>query len=256
LAKVNASGISHIGMTNMEGFMNMRDRRLQDLKRFYSILDRLDGRVGGVRELSACNGEMAWPRRGIYFFYEPGELRRKTGDGPRVVRVGTHALKSGSKTSLWQRLSQHRGTQKTGGGNHRGSVFRKHVGKALLARDPDLKCCSWGVGNNATSEIKKSETDLEVMVSRVIGEMPFLWLNVDDSPGPNSDRGYLERNAIALLSNYTNPTLNEASPDWLGTDCVSEQVRNSGLWNSNHVDEDYDILFLDRFEQLVERQHP
>jgi hypothetical protein len=29
-----------------------------------------------------------------------------------------------------------------------------------------------------------------------------LWLSVDDEPGPQSLRGCIERNAIALLSNY------------------------------------------------------
>ena len=32
--------------------------------------------------------------------------------------------------------------------------------------------------------------------------MPFLWLEVPDPPGPDSLRGYIERNAIVLLSNY------------------------------------------------------
>ena len=32
--------------------------------------------------------------------------------------------------------------------------------------------------------------------------MSFLWLPIGDEPGPNSRRGYMERNAIALLSNY------------------------------------------------------
>ena len=32
--------------------------------------------------------------------------------------------------------------------------------------------------------------------------MPFLWLAVNDSVGPHSDRAKIERNSIALLSNY------------------------------------------------------
>jgi hypothetical protein len=38
-------------------------------------------------------------------------------------------------------------------------------------------------------------------VSEVIGKMSFLWLPIGDEPGPNSQRGYIERNVIALLSN-------------------------------------------------------
>jgi hypothetical protein len=56
-----------------------------------------------------------WPARGVYFFPEEGEVRTETGGCPRIVCVGTHALKDGSGTKLWRRLSQHRG-QASGNG--------------------------------------------------------------------------------------------------------------------------------------------
>ena len=65
---------------------------------------------------------------------EEGEVRAETGDCPRIVRVGTHALKTGSKTKLWTRLKQHKGITRTGGGNHRGSIFRKIMGAALIKK--------------------------------------------------------------------------------------------------------------------------
>ena len=81
---------------------------------------------------------MDWPKRGVYFFFKPGETRR---DGtPRVVRVGTHALKTGSGTSLWDRLSKHRGNlagRSPGAGNHRGSIFRLHVARPCYAGTPN-----------------------------------------------------------------------------------------------------------------------
>jgi hypothetical protein len=52
----------------------------------------------------------------VYFFMEEGETRSDSGIGARIVRVGTHALKEGSGTKLWTRLSQHRGQEKSGGG--------------------------------------------------------------------------------------------------------------------------------------------
>ena len=78
---------------------------------------------------------MDWPPRGVYFFHESGEARSGTGGGPRVVRVGTHGLKSGSGSTLWDRLSQHRGSSRSGRGNHRGSIFRLIVGIALAKRN-------------------------------------------------------------------------------------------------------------------------
>jgi hypothetical protein len=87
----------------------------------------------------------------------------------------------------------------------------------------------------------------------VIGEMPFLWLAVDDEPGPDSQRGHIERNAIALLSNYGKLLLDPPSKNWLGNWCNRKRVRESGLWNSNHVDEIYDPAFLHILDSLVDK---
>ena len=92
---------------------------------------------------------------------------------------------------------------------------------------------------------------MEQAVSRAIGAMPLLWLSVDDEPGPESRRGFIERNAIALLSNFGKQPLDPPSRVWLGRDCNREKVRCSGLWNSNHVDEDYDPEFLEALKRLV-----
>ena len=50
------------------------------------------------------------------------------------MRVGTHGLKSGSRSTLWAPLSQHRGTARSSDGNHRGAIFRGLVGIALSLR--------------------------------------------------------------------------------------------------------------------------
>lgn len=236
--------------------------QLDDLRRFYELLSELESRVGGTRRLSNCDGRIRWPQRGVYFFFEPGEPRTDSGSGLRVVRVGTHALAAGSKTTLWNRLSQHRGTGKTGGGNHRGSIFRLLVGEALKARSGQSHPQSWGIGGDpgkaaaqfgcTREEIKTQEQQLEIAVSRYIGAMPFLWLAIEDAPGPDSKRGLLERNAIALLSNRNKPPLDRPSASWLGSHSLRERVRESGLWNNNHVDEHYDSSFLDTLEYLID----
>lgn len=238
----------------------MNNKRLEHIKHFYQILDELEDKVGGKRLLSECHGRMYWPRRGVYFFFEPGEIRTTSGNGPRVVRVGTHALKKGGKATLWNRLKQHRGTvggQYPGSGNHRGSVFRKHVGTALIEKDnwSDEIAEKWG-GSNAPRYIKDAEVPLERDISKHIGLMPFLWLEVDDEPGPNSDRGVIERNTISLLSNYCsnhNPQdpIDPASDSWLGKYAKSDDIKQSGLWNVKHVRECYDPNFLDLLEKYV-----
>lgn len=226
-------------------------KRLDDLKRFYDILGVLDERSGGARLLSQCSGKLTWPQRGVYFFMEDGEARSDSGTGPRIVRVGTHALAPGSRTTLWKRLSQHRGTSRSGGGNHRGSIFRLIVGTALIKRDGHT-CLTWDDRRStAPAEVRAGELALECAVSKTIGAMRFLWLSIDDEPGRTSERGFIERNAIALLSNYGKEPLDPASPGWLGHCCNRPLVRASGLWNNNHVDESYDPAFLDRLEQRV-----
>jgi len=195
---------------------------------------------------------MGWAKRGIYFFQETGEGRSDTGAGPRIVRVGTHALTTGSKTRLWTRLSQHRGQVQSGGGNHRGSIFRLIIGTALIERDK-YDCPTWGKGSSASREVRLDEHPLEQAVSEVVGAMPFLWLAIDDEPGPDSLRGHVERNAIALLSNHGKEWLDPPSGNWLGYKCNRDRVKTSGLWNQKHVDEKYDPAFLDTLECLIRK---
>jgi hypothetical protein len=148
----------------------LSENRLSDLRDFYSLLEALSHSVP-ARTLVNCSGRIPWPDRGVYFFMESGETRSDSGTGPRIVRVGTHALKDNSSTRLWTRLSQHRGRTSSGRGNHRGSIFRLIVGTSLIARRGSM-CPTWGIGNNAPAEARAKEEALEREVSAVIGAMP------------------------------------------------------------------------------------
>ena len=227
-------------------------RRFSHLKRFYDILGVLEHKIGGPRRLVTCSGRMDWPSRGVYFFRETGEERSDSGSGPRIVRVGTHALKPDAGTRLWGRLSQHKGQVRSGGGNHRGSIFRKHVGAALIEKS-GYAVTTWGKDRPASREERMGELEVERLVSREIGAMPFLWLAVDDAPGPDSRRGDIELNSIALLSNFNRTPIDPHSPSWLGRHCNKEHVRRSGLWNVIYVDKDYDSSFLDVLSTLVNK---
>lgn len=121
-----------------------------------------------------------------------------------------------------------------------------------MERD-NLSFPTWGAGSSAPADVRAGETALELQVSQVVGGMPFLWLAIDDAPGNQSKRGEIERNAIALLSNFERPPLDPPSGDWLGHSCDRIKIRRSGLWNSNHVDDSHDPAFLDTFESLIEQ---
>lgn len=226
-----------------------------DLDRLYALLADLEAKVGGKQRLRDCTGYMDWPDRGVYFFFADGETRDST-EQLRLTRIGTHAVSSGSGTSLWSRLRTHRGAKSgiyEGGGNHRGSVFRKRIGEAMIERD-ELReeYPNWGEGSSASKDQRLDELEHERRVSEYIRDLPFLWIAVDDEPSPESDRAYIERNAIALVSNYQKAAIDPRDDDWLGRTSPRNEISDSGLWNINHVGEQYDTAFLDRLAVAVE----
>lgn len=234
--------------------------REDDLDRFYELLADLEQRVNGTRKLKNCTGYMEWPDRGVYFFLEPGETREST-DQLRVTRVGTHAVSEGSNTSLWDRLKQHYGTgirssNHPHGGAHRGSVYRKRTGEAIIAKHdlhddyPDWDK-RWSSIHRERSEVRDEEYILERRVSAYIREQPLLWVNLDDEPSSNSARAYLEQNAIALLSNFNKRQIDQRGHGWLGRYSQSPDIRESGLWNVDHVGERYDGRFLKLLESAI-----
>lgn len=230
----------------------MKNSRNDDRFRLYDLMEALELKIGGERMLSSCSPEMAWPKRGVYFFREPGEVRAESGAGKRIVRIGTHALKKKAKTSLWNRLSNHKGHERTGGGNHRGSIFRLLVGNALIHRDGH-KCTTWDSDKPTDVESRMAELSVEQAVTKFIGSMTFLWLDIGDDAGPDSNRGYIERNTISLLSNYCGTVLDLPSGDWLGNYSDRPLVKSSGLWNQKHTKDEYDPLFLDILENLIDQ---
>lgn len=233
--------------------------RAEDLDRFYELLDKLESRVGGKQKLKDCTGYMDWPERGVYFFFASDEYR-EGGDQLRLTRIGTHAVSSGSGTSMWDRLRTHRGANSgtyEGGGNHRGSVFRKRLGEAIIEKDglqghyPD-----WGDGSSAGRDLRLEELDMERRVSDYIRDLPFIWVAINDEPGPESDRAYIEQNVISLVSNYRKTPIDPRSGGWIGRYSPSNEIQESGLWNVNHVEEQYEPEFLPQFETYVECTEP
>lgn len=233
--------------------------RRATLEEFYSLLDTLEQRVGGTQRLGDCTGYMDWPDRGVYFFFSADE-QRTASDQRRVTRIGTHAVSTGSNTTLWDRLRTHRGATSgtyQGGGNHRGSVFRKRIGEALIEREGlHDQYPHWGEGSSAGRERRLAELELERRVSEYIRDLPFLWIDVPDRPGPESTRAVIERNAIALVSNYETEPIDPRADTWLGTDSQHEAIRQSGLWNVDHVDDPYDPPVLDKVANGVAQTDP
>jgi hypothetical protein len=222
-------------------------------ERLYLAPGRLGAFLHGTRRLRECCGGGDFPRHGVYFFYEPGEVRADGSD--RIVRVGTHALTATSQATLWGRLRQHRGHlggSHPGGGNHRASVFRRHVGAAQIRRQnlSGELLGSWLDRHGPRPGWETQETQVELEVSDHIRAMPFLWLSVPDA----ADRSYVEANCIALASRLAEGQ-DSPSPAWLGRHADRPEIRESGLWNIDHVRRHCDPAFPDLFEQLMGHQH-
>jgi hypothetical protein len=220
--------------------------RGKDTGRFYTLLGDLHQQLGGPRQLLTCDAYCGWPLQGVYFFFEAGEHGREGRDS-RVVRIGTHALKieNPSVATLWDRLAQHRGRQlgDPGGPRRAHSVFRRHVGTAIIRRHKlgDEVLDDWYRYRSQPLEEK-----IELAVSEYIGAMPLLWLDVPDVEA----RREIEAGAIGLLSMRTGDA-DPPSAGWLGRYAYRKEIPDSGLWNIQHTSEPYDTGFLDLIEERL-----
>src|SRR5439155_8570094 len=117
------------------------------------------------------------PTDGIYFFHENGEFSSHDGK-PRIVRVGTHKdgnfririaehfLLDEQKMSFT--LDQQR--------PHDRSIFRKHIGRALLNRSGDPYLPVWNLDftypqvrhENRHRRDIKHEVEIEAEVTRIL----------------------------------------------------------------------------------------
>lgn len=221
---------------------------VRDLDRLYDMLSIAVLREQHLRVFGSCSGSAKWPRRGLYIFCDPRHRRMFKPNTFKIIRIGTHAVSKGSASSLWQRLKNHKG-QQDGSGNHRGSIFRLHVGSALMSTQ-SIMCPSWGVGMSAIEDIRTRETALEMAVSKYLASLQVVALDVNDEPSKLSDRAYIEQNMIALLSGRAGP-VEIADESWLGYHCKNKAVRRASLWNVDYTELDYDPAFLDVVERYI-----
>jgi hypothetical protein len=143
----------------------------------------------------------------------------------------------------------HRGSVKTGGGNHRRSIYRLHAGIAIMAREGLTQPATWSA-KKVTRSARIFERDMERRVSDYLSITTLLYLDVDDAPGPHSERAIIEKNAIGMLSK-PGAIIDPPSPKWLGRHSARDSIRDSGLWNVDHVGRPYDPAFLNVMEKRV-----
>jgi hypothetical protein len=81
--------------------------------------------------------------------------------------------------------------------------------------------------------------------------MTILWLAIPVEAGPDSDRSFIEKNAIALLASIGRQ-VDSPSGKWLGIYSPTPAIRDSGLWNIDYTNYNYDNRFLEVLSRYVD----
>ncbi len=181
------------------------------------------------------------PRNGIYFFYEDGETWGHGGELPRIVRVGTH--RQGNFRSRIAdhfligrkiELSRMRPAPKD------RSIFRKNLGRAILNQSRSKYVKTWEVDfttrTNREHKGALRNLELEAKVEAEITEVlrtrfSFRFVEVREEDARLGSKG-LEAKLIGTLSRCGTCT---SSENWLGRHSPVRKIRESGLWQVQHL---------------------
>ena len=144
----------------------------------------------------------------------------------RIVRIGTHT----GDRQLPSRLQQHFIKE-----NKDRSIFRKNVGRAILARNADPFLTQWEI-DLTTREAKKrytgavDESKLRAVEEQVTDYMQrsfgFIILRVDEK----ENRLLWESRLIGTVAACEDCC---PSDKWLGSHSPKQKIRESGLWQVN-----------------------
>jgi hypothetical protein len=165
----------------------------------------------------------AVPADGVYFLFEAGE----TGHGgERLVRIGSHT----GKSNLASRLREHVRSNKD------RSIFRKHIGRALLKRDNDPYLGVWNLdltSRKAREEFgHRLEADKQDEVEQAVSNYICKSFSIVVLPASDSTAACrLEELCIGTVS-----CCSRCSPSdtWLGRH-ADPRIGHSGLWQIMHL---------------------
>jgi len=182
------------------------------------------------------------PKNGIYFFYEKGEFWGHGGNKPRIVRVGTH--KDGN---FGNRIAEHylmNESKMNFSSNqpapHERSIFRAHMGRALLNQHRDGYLKIWKIDFTSREKREKlgylrdinKEKEIESEITRILrNNFTFRFIELESQAERMGKTG-IESPIIGTLAHCR---LCRPSANWLGNYSPIQQIRKSGLWLVQHL---------------------
>ena len=182
------------------------------------------------------------PTNGIYFFYEDGETWGHGPSKPRIVRIGSH--RDGNFRS---RINDHFLLSKSEMPLHAErpapkdrSIFRKNLGRALLAKADDSYLKVWDIDFTSKANQKAyggfrnldRECEVEANVTSILRKnFSFRFVLVEGQEQRMGTAG-LEG---ALIGTVARCGSCRPSPSWLGNCSPLGKIRGYGLWLVQHL---------------------
>lgn len=179
------------------------------------------------RELSLLPGlsigyqERQVPQNGVYVVFENGEAAHNTN---RIVGIGTHT----GEGNLPKRINEHLYVP-----NKDRSIFRKHIGRCILAERNDSFLEQWNIDRTprARRDEYAGKIDLEKLkkIEREVSDyiennLSFAVISVENK----QERLDTKATMISTIATCSDC---RPSKNWLGLHHPNRKIRNAGLWN-------------------------
>lgn len=178
------------------------------------ICEKLHRAVNALPRFLVCDNKTNIPKNGIYFLFQQGETAHNLD---RIVRIGTHI----GHNKLKSRLIEHFVTP-----NKNKSIFRKHIGRCLLANDDFLHYWNKKANNHTLSSAQntKKQKMIEQSVTDYIQyHFTFSVINMNTK----QSRLHFEKK---FLSTCHACSVCVPSDKWLGLK-HQNKIIHKGLWN-------------------------
>lgn len=189
----------------------------EQLHKLFNILERF----------SYPYDEAKISKNGIYILFEKSE---KFKGFNRVVRIGSHT----GDNRLLTRINEHYIK-----GNHRDSIFRKHLGRCFLTINKKTDYIeNWDLKIKRKVDKERNlhrinweiENEYEQIITKYIRDS-FSFVTIPNLTN-EKERIRLEKGLIATFAQAIEKV---SSDNWIGNHHPNARIRNNKLWNIQHL---------------------